>query len=51
MADLTPDQISTGTKQIMTHAERQKFLANSVLGKLLGYPQEEIESSGEARNS
>ncbi|GAC1463924.1 MAG: hypothetical protein NVS2B14_06050 [Chamaesiphon sp.] len=33
---LTPEQVRVGTKQVITHAERQAFLRKSELGKLLG---------------
>jgi hypothetical protein len=43
MKPLKPEQIKAGSKQIMTHAERQKFLANSELGRWIGFPQDDKE--------
>ncbi len=34
---LTPEQIRAGTNVIMSYAERQAFLKNSEIGKLLGF--------------
>jgi hypothetical protein len=33
---MSSDEIMAGSKQIMTHAQRQAFLKTSYLGKLLG---------------
>ena len=33
---MSSDEVMAGSKQIMTHAQRQAFLKTSYLGKLLG---------------
>ena len=33
---LTPEQVMAGSSKVMTHEERQAYLKNSKLGKLLG---------------
>ena len=46
---LTPNQVRAGAKTVMTHKERQAFLKNSEIGKLLGFSHWPAEPQHDGR--